>query len=455
MTEHHPYRHRRTRISRAARTASALALLCGASAAFVTLWIVIPPLSNGLWLVAIAAGEWSLWWGLLGLIGSGLAWRALARGAGPTAWIPLALGLLAAVLALVPPFQALGAAHASGVPLSLRRYLLGLPRAPRGPRPETETFATVDGKPLRLDVYRPAGPPPAKSRPAVIVVHGGSWSRGDKSDFPHWDRWLAREGFVVFDIQYRLTPQPNWRTATGDVKCAVGWVKRNARRYGVSPDRIALLGRSAGGHLALLAAYTPEEPALPPSCAGVPDTRVAAVVSLYGPTDLVWGYHNPARPDIIGGPATLRRFLGGSPQDRPEAYALASPVNHIGPGDPPTLLLHGGRDTLVGARHTELLAAELRAKGVSHEAVVLPYAQHGFDYPWNGWGAQVVRPVLLRFLRSSLSAPPPRQTAKGAAATHLSPLPPSLPSRFAEGRGSRSRFPADAPRGRWGGREPW
>ena len=379
----------------------------------MTLWIVIPPPSSRLWLTAVAAGEWSLWWGLLGLIGSGLAWRALARGARTTAGIALALGLLAAGLALVPPFQTLGAARASGIRLSLARYLLGLHRAPRPPLRQTETFAVHDGKPLRLDVYRPAGTPPTGGRGAVIVIHGGSWSRGDKSDFPHWNRWLAREGFVVFDVQYRLTPQPNWRAATGDVKCAVAWVKRNARRYGAHPDRIALLGRSAGGHLALLAAYTPHEPALPPSCAGATDTRVAAVVSLYGPTDLVWGYHNPARPDIIDGPGTLRRFLGGDPQARPEAYALASPVNHVGPGVPPTLLLHGGRDTLVGARHAGLLAQRLRAEGVPHEAVVLPYAQHGFDYPWNGWGAQIVRPALLRFLRSYLNGPPAPRSRTG------------------------------------------
>ena len=108
-----------------------------------------------------------------------------------------------------------------------------------------------------LDAYLPAEDDAA--RPAIIVIHGGSWSSGDKSDFPRWNGWLVEHGFAIFDIQYRLAPQPNWQTATSDVKCAIGWVKRNADHYGVDPDRIALLGRSAGGHLALLAAYTSRE----------------------------------------------------------------------------------------------------------------------------------------------------------------------------------------------------
>jgi acetyl esterase/lipase len=236
-------------------------------------------------------------------------------------------------------------------------------------------------------------------RPAVIVVHGGSWSGGDKTDFPQWDQWLAQQGFAVFDIQYRLGPQPNWQTATADVKCAIGWVKRNAAQYGVDAERIAILGRSAGGHLALLAAYTADEPSLPPSCEAS-DTSVRAVISLYGPADLVWGYNNPANPDVIDGPGTLRRFLGGTPETAAEAFQIASPITHVQPNTPPTLLFHGSRDQLVGQRHAELLSDQLTQANVPHHTVFIPYGQHGFDYNFYGWGSQIMQPVLLDFLQT-------------------------------------------------------
>jgi acetyl esterase/lipase len=376
---------------------ASLALGLSLIAVLITLWIVVPAPLYQLWLVAVGASEWSLWFGALGLTGAGFGLIALALGSRWPASIAIGLGLFAAVLSLVPPFESRTVARANNVPLSLRRYIMG-----EGDRsdqqPQTVPFTTAAEQPLSLDVYQP-DTPAQEPLPAVIVVHGGSWSGGDKSDFPRWDWWLTQHGFVVFDIQYRLAPQPNWQTATGDVKCAIGWVKRNATQYNVDPQRIALLGRSAGGHLALLAAYTPQEPALEPSC-DAPDTSVQAVISFYGPADLVWGYNNPANPDVIDGPGTLRRFLGGDPQSAAEVFAVASPVNHVGPNTPPTLLLHGGRDQLVGQRHAELLAERLQAANVAHQTVYIPYGQHGFDYNFNGWGSQITQPILLRFLQT-------------------------------------------------------
>ncbi|MEJ7700346.1 MAG: alpha/beta hydrolase [Pyrinomonadaceae bacterium] len=81
---------------------------------------------------------------------------------------------------------------------------------------------------------------------SVIVVHGGSWNGGERNDFPQWNRWLAVQGYTVFDIDYRVAPQPNYLTATSDVKCAIRWIKNHAAEFEISPERIALLGRSAG-----------------------------------------------------------------------------------------------------------------------------------------------------------------------------------------------------------------
>ncbi|MBV9790261.1 MAG: alpha/beta hydrolase [Chloroflexi bacterium] len=374
-----------------------LGLVLSISALLITLWIVTPAPLYQLWLVAVGAGEWSLWFGTLGLVGVILSGVAISLGSRWPAWIAIICGLLAVVFALVPPLQSRPVAQANQTPLSLRRYLFGPADLPNG-TPQTETFATVDGQTLNLDIYQ-SGDQARAPRPAIVVVHGGSWSGGDKSDFPQWDWWLTQQGFVVFDVQYRLMPQPNWQTATGDVKCAIGWVKRNAAQYNIDPQRIALLGRSAGGHLALLAAYTPQQPDLPPSC-DAPDTGVSAVISFYGPADLVWGYNNPADPDVIDGPGTLRRFLGGDPQTASAAFAVAAPINHVSADTPPTLLFHGGRDQLVGQHHAELLVERLQSANVPHQAVFIPYAQHGFDYNFSGWGSQIAQPVILRFLQT-------------------------------------------------------
>jgi len=247
---------------------------------------------------------------------------------------------------------------------------------------------------------------PTGGGPAVITIHGGSWRGGKRSDFAHWDRWFAAHGYTVFDIDYRMSPAPNWRISSGDVRAAIGWVKRNSAIYHVDPDRLAVLGRSAGGQLALIAAYTPGAPASPPSDGTPTDTHVRAVISLYGPTDLVWGYNNSLVPDIIRGPQTLSRYLGGSPTEVPAAYAAASPIEHVAPQTPPTLLFHGSRDSLVGVAHTERLSARLSQAGIPHQAVYFPYATHGFDFDINGWASQIEQPIVLRFLHTYLAKRP-------------------------------------------------
>ncbi len=378
-------------------------LLCCIVALSLTLWIVVPAPLSRLWLVAVGAGEWSLWFGALGFLGVGLGLLASAAGARVPAWAALAAGVLAVAFAMYPPLSAWRVARANGVELSLREYLFGALKQD-GARiiPQTITFAEVNSQTLKLDLYQPPGVKQT-SRPAVVVVHGGSWDAGMKSDFPQWDRWLAEEGFVVFDVEYRLAPQPNWQTATGDVKCAVAWVRAHAADYEVDPQRIALLGRSAGAHLAMLAAYATKVAELPPSCETTAvDEPVQAVVSLYGTTDLLWGYAHPANQRVLDGPATLRRFLGGAPDDVPDAFRLASPVTHVNERTPPTLLFHGGHDQLIRDENMDLLTRRLATAGVPYRSLLLPYAQHGFDYNFHGWGSQLARPLLLDFLRTHL-----------------------------------------------------
>jgi acetyl esterase/lipase len=371
---------------------------------------VVPPPTYGIWVASIYAIETSLVFAVLSLVGLLLALlvRRGRRRAGTVLAGTCVLTLLATAM---PTALAVRDAVGRGVTLSPVEYVGGLVSS-TSRVPQTVTYASVGGVDLRLDVWRPDGVG-SRPRSAVVVVHGGGWEAGQRSGYPRWNAWLVEQGYAVFDIDYRLAPPPRWRDAVGDVKCAVGWVRAHASTYDVDPARIGLLGRSAGGHLALLAAYTPGDDRLSPSCAGAgnatADTSVASVVALYPPADLAYTYavgpswsHPPATTQA--GRRFLRGFTGGTPEQVPDAYQLASPINHVRAGVPPTMLVQGGWDRLKTPADTARLATRVRASGSRCDLVELAYADHAFDANWAGWGSQLLRPALAAFLNSTLGA---------------------------------------------------
>ena len=371
------------------------------------IWIVVPAPATFIWLFAVAASEWSLWIGLAALMSIIPNVYLLAfRQGGKINLVSLIAALVALIISLYPLASTLSVARAINVDLSLTRYFSGVKRlfsAKEGTQPKTYTFANIDGTELKLDVYLPTQTG-ENNGASVVVVHGGSWSGGVRSDFPEWNRLLAANGFTVFDIDYRLVPQPNYLTATGDVKCVVGWVQAHAEEFNISPDRIALLGRSAGAHLALLAAYSAGDERLSSTCPNGNDEKIRAVVSIYAPVELLWAYDNPANPRVINGPQTLANFLGGNPHSSDEIrdrFILASPTSHITAESPPTLALHGGHDQLVRAENLTFLDQKLSDAKVEHQSLFIPYAQHGYDYNINGWGSQITGKLIIDFLSSN------------------------------------------------------
>jgi acetyl esterase/lipase len=336
-------------------------------AALAASLIVFPAPVQILALLAIVLSEKSYLVGAAAVFGGALGLFAHRRGQRRALWVAAPLACFAIVVALIPPVQAMRLARKRNVHLDWKRYFTSTLDQSGAAPDQTITFAS----PLALDLYRPS--PASAASPAIIVVHGGGWSAGDKGENSRNSRWLANQGFAVFDIQYRLAGPPTWQTAVGDVKCAIGWVKEKAGSVGVAidPERVALLGRSAGGHLVLLAAYTENHSSFPPSCP-VAGTRVAAVVAIYPVTDLQWGYRNPSNPRVYQSSAKLRAFLGGSLDSVPSHYQLATIAHQVTSRAPATLILHGGHDQFVYQEHAHRVIARLQAAEHEIEPMLRP-----------------------------------------------------------------------------------
>jgi acetyl esterase/lipase len=249
------------------------------------------------------------------------------------------------------------------------------------------------------DVWQPPDDV-ARSGLAFIYLHGSAWWLLDKDyQTRPFFRHLAAQGHVVMDVAYRLCPEVDIYGMVGDAKRAVAWMKANATRYQVNPKRVVLCGGSSGGHLSLLAAYTPHHPQLTPADVDGCDLSVRAVVSYYGPTDLRAVYYHTQQERVFGGrpkvdigsleaadekvkmsnAGRLDTLLGGSLHEVPEMYALASPVTHVGPGSPPTLLIQGIPDVYTPAAATRELHRRLVECGVPAVNIMYPLTNHAFD----------------------------------------------------------------------------
>ncbi|HEY3826821.1 MAG TPA: alpha/beta hydrolase [Bryobacteraceae bacterium] len=223
-------------------------------------------------------------------------------------------------------------------------------------------YARAEGMSLRMDASVPEGDGPF---PAAIIVHGGGWVSGDKEiDVTPLFKPLSEAGFAWFSINYRLTGDLlHFGVAINDIETAVRFVKDHAREYRVNPERIALIGESAGGQLAAMAALN-----------GAPDTSVRAVIAMYAPTDLVALVRNS---ELI--PSSIRDALRGTPVEALLLARLAqlSPISRVKPGMPPFLLIHGTADPLVPFEQSRAMCNRMRSEGADCELFPVPGGVHG------------------------------------------------------------------------------
>ena len=233
-------------------------------------------------------------------------------------------------------------------------------------------FAEVDGQELFLDLYLPESSGPE----LVVYIHGGGWKGGSKSSC--LVDWLVNYGYAVASIDYRLTDQAIFPAQIHDCKGAIRWLRANAKQYGYSVDRIAVTGTSAGGHLSALLGTSADVKELEGDVGGNLDfsSRVDAVVDFYGPTDFILrSKTQPHRANEKG--SVVYRLLGGGADQKTQLAKLASPVTHVGSGDPPFLVLHGDQDKTVLMDQSERLAEVYQRAGLPLDLVVLPGSGHG------------------------------------------------------------------------------
>ncbi len=248
----------------------------------------------------------------------------------------------------------------------------------------------------KADLYFPKTLAPGAKLPAVIVIHGGGFNDGDKARQREISTCadLVRGGYAAMSINYKLwtkgTSKPTWPQCVLDAKTAVRWLRKNAAAHGIDPDRIAVLGGSAGGNLAAMLALTGPADGFD-AAAPLADVsaRVSCAIDLYGAVDLP-NYHD------------MKMFFKTRAED-PAVYAKASPINYADKSDAPLLIIHGTADEVVNISQSITLAERLKAAGAEHEFITIPEAPHSFDLqpPQHD-----LRPVVLGFLDRHLKRKP-------------------------------------------------
>jgi acetyl esterase/lipase len=234
-------------------------------------------------------------------------------------------------------------------------------------------YANVDGRALALDLHLPAG---VTRPPLVVYLHGGAWSNGDKTQYPEF---LLAGGYAVASVEFRSTRDARFPANVQDIKAAIRFLRAKAKEYGYRAERIAISGASSGGHLAALVGTTNgaaelegfEGEYLKESSA------VQAIVSWYGASNLTTILTQSTPFGLNVREPALKQLLGDLPDKVPQLAKLASPVEHVGAGDPPALLLHGTQDRQMPVNQSlELEAAYRRAK-LSVDTMIVDGAGHG------------------------------------------------------------------------------
>ena len=378
---------------------------------FLSLWVIVPAPTFWMLPLAVAAPEASPW--LLGVNAIALILAIFNLQQGGLYNVAVILSLLGLILSLLPliqfprvnaqmaaqMYQALGVEDLATIhqdaPTPMRPQPFSLADAFRGIAiaevriDRGIIFSQPDGVNLKLNVYRPLT---VGKYPAIITIYGGAWQVGTPDNNETFNRYMANQGYSVIAIDYRHAPQYHFPTQLEDVQAALSYIQSHAHELEIDPERIALMGRSAGAQLAALAAYH------------LNTIPIRAVVNYYGPVNLKEGYHDLPFPDPLNIRAILRAFLAGTPDEVPKLYQEASPIGYIKSDLPPTLLVYAGRDHIIKAKFGRQLYEQLQAAGNCAVWLEIPWAEHAFDAVFNGVSNQLALYYTERFLAWALKS---------------------------------------------------
>jgi acetyl esterase/lipase len=266
------------------------------------------------------------------------------------------------------------------VVLFVPSLLLGQDKGPQVPAGVMYEPDIVFGKggdvDLALDIARPEKLD--KPTPCVVFIHGGGWTGGNRKVHVKEILDFAQRGYVSATIQYRLVPKAIFPAQVEDVKCGIRYLRANADKYKIDPNKIGAVGFSAGAHLSMLLGTMDKKDGLEGKGGNADQSsKVQAVVAFFGPTDLAAEF--PAT--TIDVPSLIHNFLGGTKDEKPDNYKAASPITYVDKDDAPTLIYHGMKDRLVPFAQAEKMA------GMPGRVELLLNADHGWG------GAELTRTV--------------------------------------------------------------
>jgi acetyl esterase/lipase len=241
----------------------------------------------------------------------------------------------------------------------------------------------------KMDVYLPANRSSTTTFP-IIMVHGGSWSGGDKADFTNDIlnlKTLLGRDYAIFNINYRLANGTNVLVPQqiNDIDAAMAFINSNAASYNINTTKFGFMGASAGGHLALLKSYR-----------GNTDNKIKVVVDLFGPTDMAWMFTSHPLPTITQ--PIISNAVSGNPTTNATGYTTASPINFVTPTAPPTIIFHGTVDPIVPIGESVRLQARLQTAGVSNQYIVYTGESHG----WSGNNLTDTYNKAVTFIKNNL-----------------------------------------------------
>jgi acetyl esterase/lipase len=257
-------------------------------------------------------------------------------------------------------------------------------------------FAEVDGHRLLLDLYLPAD---TAQPPLLVWVHGGAWRGGSRANPPLG--FLVDQGYAVASVDYRLSPVARFPAQVHDIKAAIRYLRARQSEHGYDAGRVAILGSSAGGHLAALVGVSNGHAELEGKVGehANQSSHVQAIVDYYGPTNIMSILKQSTPHGLSVRVPALELLLGGQPENLPELARLASPVEHADPTDPPLLLLHGDQDPQVPINQSHELVGAYKQHGLKARLEVVYGGAHGGPGFFDAQRQELVKSFLDRHLK--------------------------------------------------------